>query len=119
MLAAKDPVSLDKKIGIEQKQDLADILVDEEQELPIDAILRSDMSVQVLELLTTLSPREAEIIKKRYGLGQSGEDSTLEQVGKLFDVTRERIRQIEANAIRKLRAATSRSDLKKRIRLIS
>ena len=70
---------------------------------PSDAVVASNLRQITDEVLATLSPREEKVIKLRYGIGTQGEEHTLEEVGKDFDVTRERIRQIEAKALRKLR----------------
>ncbi len=112
LAVSKDTVSLDKQLNDESATKLADLLVDESQEMALDTMIKDDVKVQIRNLLNSLKPREAEILRRRYGIGENEEDLTLEQVGKLFDVTRERIRQIETKAIKKLRNPNHIDDLK-------
>src|SRR5690606_13136323 len=105
--ASRDPVSLDIQVADDGSTELSDLLVDESQVLTLDAMVQDDLRAQVENMLSIFTPREAEILKKRFGLTEQNEDLTLEQVGRLFDVTRERIRQIEAKAIKKLRNPTT------------
>lgn len=99
---ARDTVSLDKQIGDDDSAQLADILIDTNHELPLEAMLREDTEQHVRDVLDNLPAREAEILRRRYGFdGQ--EDLTLEEVGQIMSVTRERVRQIETRALKKLR----------------
>lgn len=100
--AARDTVSLDKQIGDDESTQLADILVDTQHELPLEAMVREDAAQHVRDVLANLPEREAEILKRRYGF-DGYEDLTLEEVGQILSVTRERVRQIETRALRKLR----------------
>ena len=97
-----DPVSLETPIGEEEDSKLTDIIVDETVKSPIEAATQSLLREQLLAVIDTLTPREQEVIRQRYGL-KDGRAKTLEEVGKEFKVTRERIRQIEAKALRKLK----------------
>ena len=98
----QEPVSLDTPIGEEEDSHLGDFIPDEGALEPSEAAARTLMREEILKLLDTLTPREAEVIRLRFGL-KDGNSWTLDQVGKRFHVTRERIRQIEAKALRKLR----------------
>jgi len=100
---AQEPVSLETPIGEEEDSHLGDFIPDEEAPAPEDAALRTLLKEQLAEVLATLTPREAKVLSLRFGL-EDGHPRTLEEVGKEFDVTRERIRQIEAKALRKLRS---------------
>jgi RNA polymerase primary sigma factor len=99
---AQEPVSLQTPVGEEEESSLGDFIVDSRTASPSDAVLSSHLREQTAEVLKTLSPREEKIVKMRFGL-QDGSEHTLEEVGENFAVTRERIRQIEAKALRKLR----------------
>ena len=99
---AQDPVSLEDPVGDEDSK-VADYVPDDSTIMPDDAATRSMLKNQLLSVLDTLKPREQKVIRLRYGL-DDGTPKTLEQVGQEFNVTRERIRQIEAKALRKLRA---------------
>ncbi len=99
---AQEPVSLQTPVGTEEESSLGDFLVDTRTGSPSDAIVNLNLREQTAEVLKTLSPREEKIVKMRFGL-QDGSEYTLEEVGQNFAVTRERIRQIEAKALRKLR----------------
>ena len=99
---AQDPVSLETPIGEEDDSDLGDFIQDEDSPAPHDAASYTLLREQLEEVMNTLTPREAKVLKLRFGL-EDGKARTLEEVGKEFDVTRERIRQIEAKALRKLR----------------
>ena len=107
---ARRPVSLEKPVGEEEDGELGDLLVDQEAEEPDEAAYKSLLKDQLEEVLSTLSPREATVLKLRYGL-EDGRPYTLEEVGSKLDVTRERIRQIEAKALRKLRHPSRRKFL--------
>jgi RNA polymerase primary sigma factor len=100
---AQQPVSLETPIGEEEDSHLGDFIEDKSRVSPAEAVVTSNLREITEEVLQTLSPREEKVIKMRYGLGPVEEEHTLEEVGKDFDVTRERIRQIEAKALRKLR----------------
>jgi RNA polymerase primary sigma factor len=102
MRVAQEPISLQTPVGEEEESNLGDFLVDSRMVSPSEAVINSDLRDQTAEVLKTLSPREEKIIKMRFGL-QDGNEHTLEDVGQNFAVTRERIRQIEAKALRKLR----------------
>ena len=99
---AQDPVSLETPIGEEEDSHLGDFIPDDEALAPADAASMSLLKEQLAEVLKTLTPREEKVLSLRFGL-EDGNPKTLEEVGKEFNVTRERIRQIEAKALRKLR----------------
>ncbi len=105
MKIAKEPVSLDTPIGEDEDSRLQDFIEDEKAPTPLDAVIRRDIRIQVDKVLETLSPKEEHVIRKRFGIG-ADDEATLEEVGLEFDVTRERIRQIESKALRKLRHPT-------------
>ena len=98
----KEPLSLETPIGDEEDSHLGDLIEDENAILPIDAMIQSNLRETTTRVLASLTPREERIVRMRFGLGMNS-DHTLEQVGQQFSVTRERIRQIEAKAIRKLK----------------
>ncbi len=102
MKIAQDPVSLETPIGEEEDSHLGDFIPDEDAPAPAEAAAYSLLKEQIKEVLNTLNDREQKVLKLRFGL-EDGRARTLEEVGKEFDVTRERIRQIEAKALRKLR----------------
>ena len=99
---AQDPVSLETPIGEEDDSPLGDFIQDDDSPAPQDSAAYTMLKEQLEEVMNTLTPREAKVLKLRFGL-EDGKARTLEEVGKEFDVTRERIRQIEAKALRKLR----------------
>ena len=99
---AQEPVSLETPIGEEEDSHLGDFIEDDSAPAPADAASFALMKEQLLEVLDTLTPREEKVLRLRFGL-DDGHQRTLEEVGKVFNVTRERIRQIEAKALRKLR----------------
>lgn len=99
---AQEPISLETPVGEEEESHLGDFIVDRRVVSPSEAVINLNLLEQTAEVLKTLSPREEKIIKMRFGL-QDGSEHTLEEVGQHFAVTRERIRQIEAKALRKLR----------------
>ena len=99
---AKEPISLETPIGEEEDSHLGDFIEDKQVISPSDAVVKMDLKEQTLRVLQTLTPREEKVLRKRFGIGLDNEH-TLEEVGQGFDVTRERIRQIEAKALRKLR----------------
>jgi RNA polymerase primary sigma factor len=99
---AQEPISLETPIGEEDESHLGDFIVDQNGISPSDAVINLNLREQTAQVLKTLTPREEKIIKMRFGL-EDGSEHTLEEVGQNFAVTRERIRQIEAKALRKLR----------------
>jgi RNA polymerase primary sigma factor len=99
---AQDPVSLETPIGEEEDSHLGDFIPDDDALAPADAASMSLLKEQLADVLKTLTPREEKVLSLRFGL-EDGNPKTLEEVGKEFNVTRERIRQIEAKALRKLR----------------
>lgn len=111
MKIAQEPVSLETPIGEEEDSHLGDFIPDEEILAPADAATFTMLKEQLMEVLDSLTPREQKVLKLRFGL-DDGRARTLEEVGKEFDVTRERIRQIEAKALRKLRHPSRSKKLK-------
>ncbi|WP_045218966.1 RNA polymerase sigma factor RpoD [Desulfonatronum thioautotrophicum] len=99
---AKEPISLETPIGEEEDSSLGDFIEDKKALAPAEEVVNAKLSEQIAEILSELTPREEQVLRKRFGIGEPS-DHTLEEVGKLFNVTRERIRQIEAKALRKLR----------------
>ena len=108
---AQEPVSLETPIGEEEDSHLGDFIPDEDVPAPAEAAAFSMLKEQLIEVLDTLTEREQKVLKLRFGL-EDGRARTLEEVGKEFDVTRERIRQIEAKALRKLRHPSRSKKLK-------
>lgn len=108
---AQEPVSLETPIGEEEDSHLGDFIPDEDVPAPVEAAAFSMLKEQLVEVLETLTEREQKVLKLRFGL-EDGRARTLEEVGKEFDVTRERIRQIEAKALRKLRHPSRSKKLK-------
>ena len=108
---AQEPVSLETPIGEEEDSHLGDFIPDDDAPAPADAASMLLLKEQIEEVLKTLTPREAKVLSLRFGL-EDGHSHTLEEVGKEFDVTRERIRQIEAKALRKLRHPSRSKRLK-------
>jgi RNA polymerase primary sigma factor len=102
MRIAQDPVSLETPIGEEEDSHLGDFIPDDDAPAPAEAASLTLLKEQLNKILGTLTEREAKVLKLRFGL-EDGRSRTLEEVGKEFEVTRERIRQIEAKALRKLR----------------
>ncbi|MBQ7965187.1 MAG: RNA polymerase sigma factor RpoD [Ruminococcus sp.] len=102
MRVAQEPVSLETPIGEEEDSHLGDFIPDDDAPAPADAASHTMLREQLMEVLDTLTPREEKVLRLRFGL-EDGRSRTLEEVGKEFNVTRERIRQIEAKALRKLR----------------
>ena len=108
---AQDPVSLETPIGEEDDSHLGDFIPDDESPAPQDSAAYTLLKEQLEEVMSTLTPREAKVLKLRFGL-EDGKARTLEEVGREFQVTRERIRQIEAKALRKLRHPSRSKRLK-------
>ena len=111
MKIAQDPVSLETPIGEEEDSHLGDFIEDDTSPAPAEAASYTLLREQLCEVLSTLTPREEEVLKLRFGL-KDGRTRTLEEVGKVFNITRERIRQIEAKALRKLRHPSRSKRLK-------
>ena len=111
MRVAQEPVSLETPIGEEEDSHLGDFIPDEDAPAPSDVASHTMLKEQLAEVLSTLTPREEKVLRLRFGL-EDGRSRTLEEVGKEFNVTRERIRQIEAKALRKLRPPSRSKKLK-------
>ena len=109
---AQEPISLETPIGEEEDSHLGDFIEDKSMLNPADAVVAANLREITDEVLATLTPREEKVIKMRFGLGTTGSEHTLEEVGQHFAVTRERIRQIEAKALRKLRHPSRSRKLK-------
>jgi RNA polymerase primary sigma factor len=99
---AKEPISLETPIGDEEDSSLGDFIEDKRALAPAEEVVHTKLGDQINQILSELTPREEQVLRKRFGIGEKS-DHTLEEVGKLFNVTRERIRQIEAKALRKLK----------------
>jgi RNA polymerase primary sigma factor len=108
---AKEPISMETPVGDDDESHLGDFIQDENMQSPIDSATAESLREATLEILETLTPREAKVLRMRFGI-EMNTDHTLEEVGKQFDVTRERIRQIEAKALRKLRHPARSEKLK-------
>jgi RNA polymerase primary sigma factor len=108
---AKEPISLETPIGEEEDSHLRDFIEDKKILSPSEAVIKLNLSEQTRKVLSTLTPREEKVLRMRFGIGEKA-DHTLEEVGRDFDVTRERIRQIEAKALRKLRHPSRSKRLK-------
>jgi RNA polymerase primary sigma factor len=108
---AKEPISLETPIGEEEDSHLGDFIEDKGVISPIEAVIKANLSEQTARVLSTLTPREEKVLRMRFGIGEKS-DHTLEEVGQDFEVTRERIRQIEAKALRKLRHPSRSKKLK-------
>ena len=102
MKIAKEPISMETPIGDDEDSHLGDFIEDDRIQAPVDSTTRKSLNEATKDILESLSPREAKVLRMRFGINMNT-DHTLEEVGKQFDVTRERIRQIEAKALRKLR----------------
>lgn len=111
MRVAQEPVSLETPIGEEEDSHLGDFIPDDDAPAPAEAASHTLLKEQLGEVLSTLTPREEKVLRLRFGL-EDGRARTLEEVGKEFNVTRERIRQIEAKALRKLRHPSRSKRLK-------
>ncbi len=108
---AKEPISLETPIGEEEDSHLGDFIEDKGVVSPLEAVIKANLSEQTARVLNTLTPREEKVLRMRFGIGEKS-DHTLEEVGQDFEVTRERIRQIEAKALRKLRHPSRSKKLK-------
>ena len=108
---AKEPISMETPIGDDEDSSLGDFIEDKNVEAPMEAATTSGLLFATSDILESLTPREAKVLRMRFGIGMNT-DHTLEEVGKQFDVTRERIRQIEAKALRKLRHPSRSEHLK-------
>jgi len=108
---AKEPISLETPIGEEEDSHLGDFIEDKGITSPAEAVVNLNLSEQTRKVLASLTPREEKVLRMRFGIGEKS-DHTLEEVGQDFDVTRERIRQIEAKALRKLRHPSRSKKLK-------
>ena len=111
MKIAKEPISLETPIGEEEDSHLGDFIEDKKVASPLESAIRKNLHLQVRRVLNTLTEREEKVLRWRFGIGEHT-DHTLEEVGQEFDVTRERIRQIEAKALRKLRHPSRSKQLK-------
>jgi RNA polymerase primary sigma factor len=114
MKIAKEPISLETPIGDEGDSQLGDFIEDKNAVMPLDSAIQANLKDTTTRVLASLTPREERVLRMRFGIGMNT-DHTLEEVGQQFSVTRERIRQIEAKALRKLmhssRSRTLRSFL--------
>jgi len=108
---AKEPISLETPIGEEEDSHLGDFIEDKSVVSPAEAVINMNLAEQTRKVLKTLTPREEKVLRMRFGIGEKS-DHTLEEVGQDFEVTRERIRQIEAKALRKLRHPSRSKQLK-------
>jgi len=108
---SKEPVSLETPVGDEDDSSLGDFIEDQNALQPLDASIRSNLGESTTKILATLTPREERVLRMRFGIGMNT-DHTLEEVGLQFSVTRERIRQIEAKALRKLKHPSRSKHLK-------
>jgi RNA polymerase primary sigma factor len=107
----KQTLSLETPVGDDEESSLGDFIQDEKSPSPADTAVDTDLSLQTGNVLGSLTPREEKVLRMRFGIGER-QDYTLEEVGKVLGVTRERVRQIEAKAIRRLRHPTRAKLLK-------
>jgi RNA polymerase primary sigma factor len=113
----QQPISLDTPIGEDGDSYLGDILPDQQAESPLSSFLAADLRRETMEVLRTLTPREESVLRMRFGMAEDGE-LTLEEVGRSFNVTRERVRQIESEALRKLRRSGRASRLRPLLEIV-
>jgi RNA polymerase primary sigma factor len=111
MKIAQDPISLETPIGEEEDSHLGDFIEDKNAASPVESVIGNNLKDQTVNVLKSLTPREELVLRMRFGVGD-GSEHTLEEVGRSFNVTRERIRQIESKALRKLRHPSRASKLK-------
>ncbi len=111
MKISREPISLDSPIGEEEDNHLGDFIEDKKTPSPADSVVRANLTEQMRKVLCSLGTREEKVLRTRFGIGEKS-DHTLEEVGQEFRVTRERIRQIEAKALRKLRHPSRSKKLK-------
>ena len=111
MKIAKEPISLETPVGDEEDSNLGDFIHDQNAVIPLDAAIQENLREQTTQILSSLTPREERVLRMRFGIGMNT-DHTLEEVGQQFSVTRERIRQIEAKALRKLKHPSRSRKLK-------
>jgi len=111
MKIAQEPISLETPIGEEEDSHLGDFIEDKNAESPVDSVIGNNLREQTVRVLKSLTPREEAVLRMRFGVGE-GSEHTLEEVGRSFNVTRERIRQIESKALRKLRHPSRATQLK-------
>ena len=111
MKIAKEPISLETPVGDEEDSNLGDFINDQNAVIPLDAAIQENLREQTTQILSSLTPREERVLRMRFGIGMNT-DHTLEEVGQQFSVTRERIRQIEAKALRKLKHPSRSRKLK-------
>ncbi len=111
LAVTRDPISLETPVGDEDDSPLREMLEDESVVSPAEALIQSSLSKHARDVVATLTPREAQVIRLRYGIDVAS-DHTLEEIGREFEVTRERIRQIEATALRKMRHASRCKELR-------
>ena len=111
MKIAKEPVSLETPIGDEDDTNLGDFIQDVNAIIPLDAAINTNLREATTKILSSLTAREERVLRMRFGIGMNS-DHTLEEVGQQFSVTRERIRQIEAKALRKLKHPSRSKQLK-------
>ncbi|MCZ6508068.1 MAG: RNA polymerase sigma factor RpoD, partial [Acidobacteria bacterium] len=111
MKVSQEPVSLETPIGEEEDSHLGDFIEDKNAESPVESVIGNNLREQTVRVLKSLTPREEAVLRMRFGVGE-GSEHTLEEVGRSFNVTRERIRQIESKALRKLRHPSRASQLK-------
>jgi len=111
MKIAKEPISLETPVGDEEDSHLGDFIQDQNAVIPLEAAIHENLREQTTQILASLTPREERVLRMRFGIGMNT-DHTLEEVGQQFSVTRERIRQIEAKALRKLKHPSRSRTLK-------
>ena len=111
MKIAKEPISLESPVGDEEDAHLGDFIQDKDAVIPLDAAVQSSLRETTRKILASLTAREERVLRMRFGIGMNT-DHTLEEVGQQFSVTRERIRQIEAKALRKLKHPSRSRELR-------